>query len=153
MSESDSADNFPYHNKPSFCSLLREISKIKPKSVANRRAGQETRTSYPALQAFNRWLENLRKHYSPLPLGTTATCFRLLFPEEDAKRKYDIQETRLARYLSEALGIPLEKLENWDSRDATGCFGAELERLLQLKSPVKHCVMACVSLLPFSCGD
>lgn len=120
----------------SLCSLLREISKIKPRPVAAAWKRKETRTSYPALGIFERWLENLRQQYLPLPSGTAPICFRLLFPEEDIKRKYDIQETRLANYLSQCLGLPRDNLENWNSNDSPGCLGNELKRLLQPKFPV-----------------
>jgi DNA ligase-4 len=119
----------------SLCSLLREISKIKPRNTTSRQT-HGTRNSYPALDIFNRWLEALRKNYSPLPPGTITVCFRLLFPEEDTKRKYEIKETRLARHLSEALGLSRNSLENWDSDDASGCLGLEIMRLLQPKFAV-----------------
>jgi len=99
------------------------------------------KTSYPALNILNRWLDALRKHYSPLPPGTTAIFFRLFFPEEDTKRKYGIQEKQLAGYLSEILGVSRKKLESWDSQDATGCLGNELECLLAPKFMVYACVL------------
>ncbi|KAF9447719.1 hypothetical protein P691DRAFT_730976 [Macrolepiota fuliginosa MF-IS2] len=64
-----------------------------------------------------------------------AVCFRLLFPEEDTRRKYDIQETRLASYLAQGLGLPSESLENWDTYDSSGCLGIELGQLLSRKFP------------------
>jgi len=99
-------------------------------------------TSYPALNILNRWLDTLRKHYSPLPLGTTAIFFRLFFPEEDIKRKYEIQEKQLAGYLSEILGVSRKKLESWDSQDATGCLGNEIECLLAPKFAVYACALS-----------
>ena len=122
----------------SFCSLLHEISGIKPFSTTHWRSfpKNETQTSYAALDILNRWLDALRKHYSSLPPGTTAIFFRLLFPEEDTKRKYEIQEKRLAGYLSGILGVSRKKLESWDSEGATGCLGNELQRLLAPKFAV-----------------
>ncbi|KAF9221357.1 DNA ligase/mRNA capping enzyme [Gyrodon lividus] len=90
-------------------------------------------SSHPRV-IVNRWIEALKINYSPLPRGTTASVLRLLFPEDDAQRKYDLQETRLAQYLGQCLDSSTvftrgaEQLHNWCKDSASGCLGEELLR-------------------------
>lgn len=58
-------------------------------------------------------------------------CFRLLFPEEDVSRKYDIQETRMMRLLADCFGIDIKTFETWSLEEATGCLGQELRIVLE----------------------
>ena len=73
----------------------------------------------------------LRRRFEPLPPNTTSVCFRLLFPEEDVSRKYDIQETRMTRLLADCFGIDIKTFEKWSLEEATGCLGQELRIVLE----------------------
>lgn len=116
----------------SFCSLLREISQVPPvKSSARNQKTFEKEPNYPAIQIFRRWFNKLNSDFSPLPKGTTAACFRLLFPEEDIRRKYDMQETRLAECLAHIFGVDSEKFRAWNAEAASGCLGQEVKIVLQ----------------------
>ncbi|KAH8093745.1 hypothetical protein BXZ70DRAFT_949037 [Cristinia sonorae] len=118
-----------------FASLLREISTIPRKKKTN-----PTRRGAPAPshQTFQNWVNELRRVYPSLAPGTTATIFRLLFPEEDVVRKYGMQETTLARYLADILRVSTssdgrgQNLVNWNAATATGCLGSEVETVMQL---------------------
>jgi len=83
--------------------------------------------------------ENATRRYLQ---GLLPFFFRLLFPEEDTKRKYGIQEKQLAGFLSEILGVSRKELESWDLQDATGCLGNELECLLAPRFVVYACVLS-----------
>lgn len=122
---------------PSFCSLLREISQVLPqKATATRR--RSTGPNYPSLDILNRWIAHLHKLFYPLPLGTTAIVFRMLFPEEDTRRKYDMQETRLAQYLAECFGVDGKRFQGWFSESSSGCLGNELRLTLERICPVRN---------------
>lgn len=99
------------------------------------------------MQTFQNWVEELRRRFDPLPPGTTAAIFRLLFPDEDAKRKYDMQETRLAQSISRALCVSHkmhergESLAKWKAETAVGCLGLEVRRVIQ-ESGVRYITLS-----------
>lgn len=104
----------------SFVALCREIS-----SDAVRKRASRDHDS-PALAVLKRWIRELRKEYSPLPPGTTAIVFRLLFPEEDKRRVYHMKETLLTRRLSDLFGLKDGRLQSWNNSSASGCLGREV---------------------------
>ena len=90
------------------------------------------------IRVFTNWALALRERYGPVDRQTSATVFRLLFPHEDADRKYSMQETRLARYLAKIFGVCTDKggrgegLLQWCSEGGgVGCLGAEIENVVQ----------------------
>ncbi|KAG6812390.1 hypothetical protein H0H92_003071 [Tricholoma furcatifolium] len=126
---SDLADGVPFSF---FCSLLREISKAPSHKVStSHRYGSP---DYPALKILKLWVNRLQRDYSPLPLGTTAIIFKLLFPDEDHDRKYDMQENRLAHNIAETFCIDQTYLSNWLSENASGCLGEELKIAMERSS-------------------
>ncbi|KAJ7777837.1 hypothetical protein DFH07DRAFT_796301, partial [Mycena maculata] len=118
-----------------FVSLLREISLHScPRKTGTRR--DKHNASYPALDILKKWTARLRSQFSPLAPGTTAIVFRLLFPGEDARRKYDMQETRLAVALADCFGIPAKtkQLRQWGMDGSSGCLGEEVMQVLNSSS-------------------
>ncbi|KAF8892101.1 hypothetical protein BD779DRAFT_1510846 [Infundibulicybe gibba] len=115
-----------------FCSLLREISQIPKRATSS---NQNRSSSFPALEVFRRWISELHNRFSPVPPGTTAIVFRLLFPEEDARRKYHMQETTLAKALGQSLGLDPAHLDKWAADGSSGCLGEELKALLEASYP------------------
>ncbi|KAF8513409.1 hypothetical protein BU17DRAFT_31851, partial [Hysterangium stoloniferum] len=86
------------------------------------------------------WLSKLREYYRTTPRGLCKIFFRLFFPEEDVRRRYNIQEPTLAKALTrEVFALPTDSqgagraLIEWsdypETRDKAklGCLGAELE--------------------------
>ncbi|KNZ77381.1 DNA ligase 4 [Termitomyces sp. J132] len=116
---------------PSFCSLLREISKAPSHKISSSHHGTP---NYPALNIFRRWTTKLRKDFPPLPPGTTAVVFNFLFPDEDQHRKFDMQETQLARNIADSFGIDKAFLDHWICENASGCLGEELRLVLERTS-------------------
>lgn len=74
----------------------------------------------------------MRRNYSPLPRGTTASVLRLLFPEDDTQRKFGLQEALLAQYFGQCLDSSTvftggaKHLKLWGQESASGCLGEEL---------------------------
>jgi len=97
----------------SLCSLFREISIIKPIStnvtaaitITSRNQYTSYESSYLALTTFKRWFAKLQQLYSPVPEGTVGSVLRLMFPEEDGRRKYGLREGGFARILERCLGL------------------------------------------------
>ncbi|EJT49134.1 hypothetical protein A1Q1_01783 [Trichosporon asahii var. asahii CBS 2479] len=93
--------------------------------MSKRRDQKEKIISYTPEEIFGAWIS---KQAQPLVPGTTKKLFRLLFPHEGARRRYDIKETRLASLLEQTLGI--KGLTRWDAVSLngvrkTGCLGEE----------------------------
>lgn len=115
----------------SFVSLLREIASIPARTTSSRAQKSSTSSNHSRTIA-NRWIEALRRDYSPLPRGTTASVLRLLFPEDDTPRKFGLQETLLAQYLGQCLDSSTvftggaKHLKVWSLESASGCLGEEL---------------------------
>ncbi|KAJ7583386.1 hypothetical protein C8J56DRAFT_953899 [Mycena floridula] len=93
-----------------FCSLLRDISE--------------------ADHIFRNFVYRLRREYT-LPPGTTATFFRLLFPEHDVRRKYGMKDTLLAQALSDVFTVSATRLKQWDEDISTTCLGIEVREALK----------------------
>ncbi|KAF7430590.1 hypothetical protein PC9H_006298 [Pleurotus ostreatus] len=111
-----------------FVSLVREISEITPKSAARR---PKDPLIHPARGTFRRWLAALRRQFNPLPPNTVSILLRLLFPEEDKKRKYELQETKFIPLLANCFGFSSTSLEKWNAEGNSGCLGCELRRILE----------------------
>lgn len=68
--------------------------------------------------------------------------FRLLFPEEDSRRKYDMQETRLSQLLVDCLGISATGYDRgcglrcWANKGISGCLGTEVQKVMAQASSV-----------------
>ena len=77
--------------------------------------------------------------HTPLCKGTGRAIFRMLFPEEDQRRRYDMQEKKLAQVIISALhlsrddAVPLSGWSGNDNHHVAGCFGTELQRILLLR--------------------
>ncbi|KAF7977593.1 hypothetical protein HWV62_3192 [Athelia sp. TMB] len=129
----------------SFVSLLREISRIRPRSLRDFSADNNG-----PREVFRKWVENLRRRFSPLPDGTTAAVFLILFPEEDSRRKYGMQEARLAQELANCLGVSMkgrgEALRQWNGETATGCLGAEIGKVVDSASSLDNSHISPLSL-------
>ncbi|KIK91527.1 hypothetical protein PAXRUDRAFT_149334 [Paxillus rubicundulus Ve08.2h10] len=115
-----------------FVSLLHEIASIPARTTTTRLHRTITSSSHSPRAVVDRWIKALKGHYSPLPRGTTASVLRLLFPEDDTERKYNLQETRLAQHLGQCLDSSTvftggaTKLRSWCKDSASGCLGEEL---------------------------
>ncbi|KAI0664436.1 hypothetical protein C8Q70DRAFT_947961 [Cubamyces menziesii] len=125
-----------------FVELVQAIAAIKPHKATEKQPRKSRYHDSPAFKTFKRWAAAVRERYSPLPPGTTAVIFRFLFPEEDTRRKYGMQETRLAQHISKILGVSSstyargERLRNWKGEDALGCLGYEVETVMTTSSTV-----------------
>ncbi|OSD05314.1 hypothetical protein PYCCODRAFT_1385066 [Trametes coccinea BRFM310] len=123
-----------------FVELIQAIAAIKPHQATERQPRTTRYADSPVYKTFKRWLTTLRERYTPLPPGTTATIFRLLFPEEDVHRKYGMQEARLAEYIAKIIGVSSashgrgERLRKWKGEDSLGCLGYEVETVMASSS-------------------
>lgn len=119
----------------SFVSLLREISRVEPRS------SRDSSSKNTPRDVFVRWVANLRRRFTPLPQGTAAAVLLLLFPEEDSRRKYGMQETKLAQELAKCFGVSMkgrgDVLNHWNGEASTGCLGAEICKIANSASSVR----------------
>jgi DNA ligase-4 len=123
--------------------LFRAFSTIKPYKAAQSHAS-DTRTK----DIFARWVKGIRTNYDPLPLGTTAALFRLVFPQVDGRRKYGMQEAKLASLLAQVFSLPDDmkaQLLGWKHGSGTGCLGSELERVLETRDIVRSPLLLIIS--------
>ena len=119
------------------CLLFDRISQIKPVPAGQH---QDATCASRALPIFRQWLSAITDA-SP---RDGIVLFRLLFPENDIRRRYGLRETMLARELPKALGFSSDALACWrDGSEASimyedidptkrrsGCFGHHLEAVL-----------------------
>ena len=94
------------------------------------------------IDKFERWVKFVRTRAGGVPPETGVVLFRLLFPEEDIRRRYDLKETRLACMLCGVLGVPkhsskgkaLLRWGEWtdgsETRPKTGCLGDEVREVI-----------------------
>lgn len=87
-----------------------------------------------AAGVFKSWVEQLNERYGTVPKGTTALLFRLLFPEEDRRRVYNMQEKGLAAALEDVYVFKRNSLQSWTS---SGCLGLWLKKSLQPRFTVR----------------
>ncbi|KAI0369767.1 hypothetical protein BV20DRAFT_1044223 [Pilatotrama ljubarskyi] len=119
-----------------FVELVQAIGAIKPHKATQKQPRNTRYVDTPAYKTFKRWLAALRERYSPLPSSVTSILFCMFFPEEDVRRKYGMQETRLAQYLCKILGVSSssdgrgERLRHWKGEDHLGCLGDEVETVM-----------------------
>lgn len=132
------------HNLPifshllcSFCSLIREISKLPATQTGIKH------DDYPALRVFRKWIEELHRRFSPLPSNATVICFRMLFPEEDIRRRYGIQETKMTKLLADCFGIETKIFQKWSLEESSGCLGQELKVVLERSCSVNFSSLFC----------
>ncbi|KAK1227208.1 hypothetical protein PQX77_009842 [Marasmius sp. AFHP31] len=83
------------------------------------------------IESLNEWLKRLRTEFSPVPDGTTSIVFRFLFPHEDKRRIFDMQEKALSKEIGKALGVTDERFIYWDVIGETTCLGEQLETVLE----------------------
>ncbi|EIW79187.1 DNA ligase/mRNA capping enzyme [Coniophora puteana RWD-64-598 SS2] len=131
-------------------SLFEAIARIKPKDAS---APQSARGAHPALAILRDWITELRKRYATQSPQVAARIQRLLFPEDDAHRRYDLQEPRLAQYISACLNpanfAPTTKarLTGWSNWEGTGCLGLEVARLAKGSTPHSTLTVSDVDVL------
>lgn len=118
-----------------------------------------------ALRLFRSWVAGLPAGTGPGPEacapGTGALVFRLLFPEEDSRRRYGLQEILFGRSLGVALGVSTrpghagQKLVDWncsgvwdegksgdgerwaqkeERNEGSGCLGLEVMNVLNKRA-------------------
>ncbi|KAG1831225.1 DNA ligase/mRNA capping enzyme [Suillus variegatus] len=114
-----------------FVSLLHQIANV-PVHIVSSRVNKNTPACRSPSGILAKWVENLQNNYSPLPRDTTTHVLRLLFPEEDSHRKYDLQEARLSQLLPDCLDtsafppISTARLKQWSKQQNSGCLGQEI---------------------------
>lgn len=121
---------------PSFADLLREIAIIPPKN------GQRFKQKAEPRLVLRRWIGALTQ---PVDSRIGPILFRLLFPEEDSKRRYSMQEVTLAKRIAKALHLSsssLKSLLEWaQDPNALGCLGLHLStialvRIIPIHPPI-----------------
>ncbi|KAH9462629.1 hypothetical protein MJO28_002604 [Puccinia striiformis f. sp. tritici] len=127
-----------------FCSYLESIATRKPRKSGTTTTTTRYDTSNKAASDFQNWAHQFK--WNQIPKQTGKIIFRLLFPDQDIRRKYGLQETRLGSYLGMIFAVSTksghrgEPLVKWDSvqedeqgieRGKPGCLGLELQKIIQ----------------------
>lgn len=113
-----------------FVSLLHQIAEVPAHNTS--RINKKAPVFRSPVSILAKWVKNLQNNYSPLPRDTTTHVLRLLFPEEDSHRKYDLQEARLSQLLPDCLDtstfppISTARLKQWSKQQNSGCLGQEI---------------------------
>ncbi|EGG05477.1 uncharacterized protein MELLADRAFT_107575 [Melampsora larici-populina 98AG31] len=115
------------------------VASAEPREISNRRKSNEPRNG--TVPKFLGWIEGL---FQPLPPRTGAILFRLLFPDKDIRRKYNLQETKLGQHLAHVLKVANQKqaegLLRWNQTTVNqngvnvgkdGCLGLEVGKILR----------------------
>lgn len=118
---------------------LESVASAVPRQTSSRRTSKGHRNG--TVPKFEDWISNLML---PIPPRTGAILFRLLFPEKDIRRKYNLQETKLGQHLAHVLKVSNMKqadgLLRWNqaviNEDGVnvgkdGCLGSEVAKILQ----------------------
>lgn len=121
----------------SFVKLLDSISHTR-KDVHN------SLPSSASLNLVKQWIQMLKQCRPYIPINTCKIFLRLFFPEEDIRRRYNIQETTLAKSFVKIFSLSVDedagkRLINWSNgecRTNLGCLGIEIERALLLRHSV-----------------
>ncbi|KZP21054.1 hypothetical protein FIBSPDRAFT_788707 [Athelia psychrophila] len=141
MMTNESGESIPFSF---FVSLLREISRVEPRS------SRDSSSKNTPRDVFVRWVANLRRRFTPLPQGTAAAVLLLLFPEEDSRRKYGMQETKLAQELAKCFGVSMkgrgDVLNHWNGEASTGCLGAEICKIANSASSLDEAQIGPLSI-------
>lgn len=117
--------------------MLSDISKVATKPRGSNPSTSKTK-DYPALHVFSRWVAYLRTTFEPQVIkDSSIAIFRLLFPDMDVNRRYDMQEARLAQQLVHVFGASSDSkgrrsfLTRWNVDGSSGCLGAEVGATLE----------------------
>lgn len=108
----------------SFIKLLTAIS-----SVTRRAAATKTTKCLTPLDHVSHWLSSLKHLDQSLPVGTWGAFFRLLFPDQDIRRRYGMRDDIMLSALKKCLGLRSEDFERWDKRFS--CLGAAVHAALE----------------------
>ena len=99
--------------------------------------GTSKNKDYPAIRVFSQWVAYLRATFEHKEIEDTSTAiFRLLFPDMDVNRRFDMQEARLAQHLIRILGTSTRvnatgsRLSRWSADGSSGCLGVEVREIL-----------------------
>lgn len=121
-------------------SFLDKLASRKPRKSSRRNAVPTDASDKPA-EYFQNWVNSLKW---PLRPKTGKIIFRLIFPELDVRRKYNLQETRLAKYLVHIFNVNTgrgqrgEALLRWNATTEDqhgipvgkdGCLGLEVHNI------------------------
>lgn len=120
----------PFENPDTRFRFADLIQRLGNPPNASKRDERENIVKVLPAQIFTAWIRSLPHPFVP---GTSKKLFRLLFPNEGSRRRYDLRELRLAAALEHVLGV--SGLARWDEvsvRDAggTGCLGEEVRRAM-----------------------
>ncbi|KAG7443683.1 uncharacterized protein BT62DRAFT_325260 [Guyanagaster necrorhizus] len=135
-SEEDTDDVDDEHDRIDFSFFTSLLTAISQVSHSKNTIASRSKADHPALNKFRLWVNAFRKRYPNPAKGTTAIVFRLLFPDEDVRRKYDMQEKQLAQALRDALATSNPRLLKWDQDGASGCLGAEVRQVMDQTSTI-----------------
>ncbi|GAA5998995.1 uncharacterized protein JCM10292_003242 [Rhodotorula paludigena] len=125
-----------------FADLVRSIGSVEARRKGAARSsgsGKEPK-QHRLLRAWTEWAQKEAGGAQGLPEGTVVLFFRLFFPDEGVRRRYNLQEWRLGEAVEEMYGAKTGSFRSWNASSASaaaagsGCFGLQVARWLEGKA-------------------
>lgn len=129
-----------------FCDFLSSLRKIKPTKAKQSTKESQLAARTAVLKRFQDWIDsgfnNFYDSRETAPEGTSVILFRLLFPDEGVRRRYDLRESLLAGELVKSTcfkkSLKPSFVTDWnhgeievERSDCSGCLGIELQENLE----------------------
>ncbi|GEM07306.1 ATP dependent DNA ligase [Rhodotorula toruloides] len=118
-----------------FSSLVQRIGAVPAIRKGARRSIGPTTKQHRLLDA---WIGAVKAEYGrDLPEGTIVLFFRLFFPDEGVRRRYDLRELLLGQALEGVYGARRGTFSSWNAQSdvgrasSTGCLGTEVQNWLE----------------------
>ncbi|KAK4056834.1 hypothetical protein OIO90_002084 [Microbotryomycetes sp. JL221] len=131
-----------------FCDLVTAISSVKPRSIEESHRCKSINHKPRSHVLLHKWINAIKQKHNetgsrtngPLPVGTIVLFMRLLHPDQFVRRRYDMQESLLAKALETLFNQPEGTFSNWNALRLTsmspsnGCLGSEVRDFMQRRA-------------------
>ncbi|BGP31986.1 hypothetical protein JCM10296v2_003765 [Rhodotorula toruloides] len=120
-----------------FSSLVQRIGAVPPVRKGARRSNGPGAGKPKQRRLLEAWVAAVKAEYGrDLPEGTIVLFFRLFFPDEGVRRRYDLREMLLGEALEGVYGARRGTFSSWNAQSdagrasSTGCLGREVQSWL-----------------------
>ncbi|GAA5989589.1 hypothetical protein JCM10908_000545 [Rhodotorula pacifica] len=131
LDAAEEANLWPPHPFQVFAELVHALGAAKPTHAGRSRTAEQERTLKTLKTFIEQGKEALQRQDDDVD-GLVVLFFRLFFPDEGVRRRYDLREQKLARILARLLGVREDKFDSCLATSATGvvehfgCLGEQV---------------------------